>query len=1407
MTVEPSPEPTRPLHQILSDHARHRTDEPAFQDSRRSVTYGALERRTRFLAGHLAALGVDRGDRVLLRMDNRVEMVEGYLAVTRAGAVGVPVDRRSSDAELAHHLTDSGARLVISSAAQVPQVVRTAEAAGLECGVIAVGATEPVAQAADFEHLAVTPPPVGARDDLGLDEPAWILYTSGTTGRPKGVVSTQRRSLWATSACTAPILGLSPDDRMVWPMPLYHAVSHNIGVLATLSVGSFAHILEGADPDDIADAVRSERATFLVSAPTTYHRMVDMVREQGIALPSMRVCMAAGSACPPALHEAFEATFGIRLLDSYGSSETGGAITTQAPTGPRVLGSCGHPLPGLALRLANPRTGEEVPAGDEGEIWVDSPGTMLGYHNDPEATGSVLVDGWYRTGDLGRQDASGQLTITGRVKELIIRGGENIHPGEVERVLARVPGVAEAAVAGRPHAVLGEVPVAYLVPGPEGADGIDPQQLLEVCRRELSYFKVPEEFHAVESVPRTSTGKIARRLLADLPGTLLAVNPSAQAAAEPADALATPGGPGASGLGVVAVAHGLLGSAVEVPGTGTVVFTGRVSADTHPWLTDELPGGTERELGWLAAELALAAGEELGSGRLRSLTTEAPFVPSPAEGAQLRVTVGAGEETGVRTVSVHSRRGDEVLGLPWTCHATGELVAAAELPDWDLEAWPPADAVPVPEAEWQGERTAPASVVRGVWRHGAEVFAEVALPDAQADDALRYGLHPVLAEALLGVTGSQGVLPGTAASWRVRDWQGVSLHAFGACVLRARVVPGPDGDGTVSWAAADATGTPVLSAPALRFEPAARGVLRSAAVAQQDSLFGIEWSDVDTRSAAADSDTTWALLGDDVARTRSSLMSAGRYTEVYADLAELTAAVEGGHRVPDVVVVPFPGSGAEPSGQDLTDAVHATTVRALETARAWVTTPAYEGSRLVFLTQRAVPGADGPGGTAPLDLRAAGVWGLIRSAQSEYPGCFTLVDTDGAKPTWRTLNRVAALAEPQWALRGRTARVPRLVRVAPAAELPVLDAGPDRTVLVTGGTGAPGSALARHLVAEHGVRDLLLTSRQGQDAPGAAALEAELAALGARVRIAACDVTDLKALTALLAGERIGAVVHAAGTTDDGILPSLTAERLSGVLRPKVDAAVNLYEAVREAGVGQFVLYSSLAGVLGTPAQANHAAAGTFLDAFAHHLASRGVPATSIAWGPWAAAGNPSGGTATDRRPRTPGRTRPLAPEQSPGLFDAAWAADRSLLVAGRLDLAGLNDDARAGSVPAVLRALVSAPARRTARNTPAQKHDLRHRLAAMSRPERETAVVDLVCEKAGGVLGRTTPGGVPADALLKDLGFDSLTGLHLRTALAEATGLRLSAGLVFDFDTPVDMARYLIGQLLDSGPAEADAE
>ncbi|CAM5415639.1 2-succinylbenzoate--CoA ligase [Streptomyces violarus] len=232
----------------------------------------------------------------------------------------------------------------------------------------------------------------------------------------------------------------------------------------------------------------------LAGVPATYHRLLD---SDGETPPALRMCVVAGAPSGPALRAAVEKTLGAPLLDAYGSTETCGMIAVNRPDGPRVDGSCGLPVPGMDVRVVDPGSGEDVPDGAEGEVWVRGPSLMTGYHEEPEATAAALRDGWYRTGDLGRRVEHGHLRLTGRVSELIIRGGENIHPTEIEQVLAQCPGVSEAVVVGVPHDVLGEVPLAFVVPGP---DGIDARQVLAECRTRLADYKVPTEIREIAAV-------------------------------------------------------------------------------------------------------------------------------------------------------------------------------------------------------------------------------------------------------------------------------------------------------------------------------------------------------------------------------------------------------------------------------------------------------------------------------------------------------------------------------------------------------------------------------------------------------------------------------------------------------------------------------------------------------------------------------------------------------------------------------------------------------------------------------------------------------------------------------------------------------------------------------------------
>ncbi|MGW3289670.1 SDR family NAD(P)-dependent oxidoreductase, partial [Streptomyces sp. NPDC001002] len=508
----------RPVPQLLRANADRFGTKTAYRDATRGVTHAELEARTRRLAGHLAALRLQPGDRAAILHGNSVEFVESYLAITRAAAVGVPLNPRLTEPELAHLLDDSGARVLITEPALLDVVGRLVKDRP-HLKVVVTGDGPAPAGTVSFEKLATTEPAEPARDDLGLDDVAWMLYTSGTTGRPKGVLSTQRNCLTSVAACYAPIPGLTHEDRVVWPLPLFHSLAHIVCVLTVTAVGATARIVDGFSADEILDAVREERATFLAGVPTMYHYLVQAAKAGGFTAPDLRMCLVGGAITTAELRRSFEEVFGAPLLDAYGSTETCGSITINWPTGARVEGSCGLPVPGLDVRLVDHESGEDVPVGAEGEVWVKGASVMVGYHNQPEATAAALRDGWFRTGDLARRDEQGYFTVTGRIKELIIRGGENIHPGEVEDVLRTVPGVADVAVAGRPHEVLGEVPVAFLVPGPQG---VDLERLFETCRQRLAYYKVPEELYEIDRIPRTASGKIMRHVLLGRPARLRA---------------------------------------------------------------------------------------------------------------------------------------------------------------------------------------------------------------------------------------------------------------------------------------------------------------------------------------------------------------------------------------------------------------------------------------------------------------------------------------------------------------------------------------------------------------------------------------------------------------------------------------------------------------------------------------------------------------------------------------------------------------------------------------------------------------------------------------------------------------------------------------------------------------------
>ncbi|MFD0493495.1 type I polyketide synthase [Streptomyces rhizosphaericus] len=641
--------------------------------------------------------------------------------------------------------------------------------------------------------------------------------------------------------------------------------------------------------------------------------------------------------------------------------------------------------------------------------------------------------------------------------------------------------------------------------------------------------------------------------------------------------------------------------------------------------------------------------------------------------------------------------------------------------------------------------------LKRAWRRGDEVFAEVSLPEGERERAGEFGLHPALFDAALHAMGVSEALAGGSGSLLPFSWRGFSLGAVGASSLRVRLAPATEGNsGAVSVVVGDESGRAVASVESLALRPVEAGQLRVAGGAARDALFRLEW----VNAPAAD------------------------------------RAVP----VPDVEVVRVVSSGADVVGE-----VHREVLEAFEWVRSWVTDQESSDARLVLVTRGAVDVGDGAG---VRDLAGAAAWGLVRSAQAENPGRLVLVDTDDVEGVADLLPGMLALGEDQLVVRSGVVRVPRLGRV-PAVAGPESAGFGSGAVLVTGGTGVLGGLVARHLVARHEVRKLVLLSRRGAEAEGAPELRAELEAAGAEVVIVACDAADRVALAGVLSGlpEGFGlsGVVHAAGVLDDGLLTSLTRERVEPVLRAKVDAAWNLHELTAGMDLSAFVLFSSATGVLGGAGQSNYAAANVFLDGLASWRRTRGLPGVSMAWSLWAEASGMTGhlGEEDLRRVSRSGLV-PLTSEEGLELFDAALVSDESVPVPLRLDIPTLR--AQGAELPTVFRNVVPhVMTRRTARSEQSASlpDELRRRLVGLPQTAQDEMLLELVRVQIAAALGHATPETVSTRQPFKELGFDSLMAVDLRNRLTAETGLRLSATLIFDYPTPMALVGHLRDELL----------
>ena len=462
--------------------ARRFEGRAAVADERLSLSFADLDARSEGLAEQLQELGFGAGDVLGVMLPNRVELVVAIGAAWRLGGAVTPVNPALTPGEARHQIEDSGARLVIT----------LDEGPALSVPTLAVSALRTAA-------AAPVPPMTLTGAHLAL-----VIYTSGSTGRPKGVML-DHANCDAMSAAMAQHLELTHDDHCMLVLPLFHVNAIMVSTLAPLRVGGRLSMLSGFSTSTFFESVERLRPTYFSAVPTIYALLAALPPDVRPDTSSLRFVVCGAAPVTQELLEASEQRYGFRMVEGYGLTEGTCCSACNPVNGVRKLGTVGPPMPGQSLRIVDP-DGQELPVGESGEVLIAGPTVMRGYLGNPEATARTVINGWLHTGDVGVLDEDGYLTIVDRIKDMIIRGGENLYPKEIEAALAAFPGVLEVAVVGRPDPVMGEVPVAFVVPYPD-AD-VAPERLLAHCRTLLTRAKVPAEIVLLDSLPKNPVGKI-----------------------------------------------------------------------------------------------------------------------------------------------------------------------------------------------------------------------------------------------------------------------------------------------------------------------------------------------------------------------------------------------------------------------------------------------------------------------------------------------------------------------------------------------------------------------------------------------------------------------------------------------------------------------------------------------------------------------------------------------------------------------------------------------------------------------------------------------------------------------------------------------------------------------------------
>jgi long-chain acyl-CoA synthetase len=496
------------LAKNLTDTVRVHAGRVAVRVDNAAMTYRALDEASARVAGLLHERGLKPGDRVGLMMPNVAEVPVVYYGVLRAGGVVVPMNPLLKGREVAYYLGDSGARLVFAWHSFADQASAGAEQADADLIVVAE---------TDFADLLASATPVDEvahRDD---DDTAVILYTSGTTGQPKGAELTHGNLISNTEVSRTDIVLARPEDVIFGGLPLFHVFGQTVALNVAVAAGACLTLLPRFDPAHALRIIASHKVTVFEGVPTMYVALLHQPDRADYDVSALRMCISGGAALPVEVLRGFEEAFGCAVLEGYGLSETSPVASFNLPGKERRPGSIGTAIRGVQLRIVD-NAGDEVSQGEVGEIVIRGPNVMKGYWQRPEATADAMRGGWFHSGDLARVDEDGYFFIVDRKKDMIIRGGYNVYPREIEEVLYEHPAIAEAAVIGLPHPVLGEEVGAAVTLKP-GATA-SAEELRDYAKSQVAAYKYPRHVWIVDELPKGATGKIQKRDIAIPPGLL-----------------------------------------------------------------------------------------------------------------------------------------------------------------------------------------------------------------------------------------------------------------------------------------------------------------------------------------------------------------------------------------------------------------------------------------------------------------------------------------------------------------------------------------------------------------------------------------------------------------------------------------------------------------------------------------------------------------------------------------------------------------------------------------------------------------------------------------------------------------------------------------------------------------------